>query len=203
VGGAAGAAISSKLADQSKAAAKDARVKSIVAQALGNPPDFNSVSLGTLIDQFVGMANADVAAKASEPRTDLMAQGAANGIAAGIGMGGGKPPAQSPSAVLVDGAGLAANKVSGTSVPDIAILSNGNDVKSGVPGSDFTPSADVTGPYVRPSGAGPNAAQKASVQGQPCVDCGTVTPSRWQTISTPWWCNTIGTEQSMCKRRVL
>jgi len=37
------------------------------------------------------------------------------------------------------------------------------------------PNPNVTGPYTRPTGAGPNAAQRAAVQGQPCVDCGAVT----------------------------
>lgn len=48
--------------------------------------------------------------------------------------------------------------------------------KSGVPGKDFTPSENVTGPYVRPIGT--TAAQKASVQGQPCVDCGAIAPKQ-------------------------
>ncbi|WP_369683649.1 DUF637 domain-containing protein [Pseudomonas gingeri] len=48
-------------------------------------------------------------------------------------------------------------------------------VKSGVPGSDFTPNPDISVPYARPSNAGPTSAQRASVQGEPCVDCGAVT----------------------------
>lgn len=51
----------------------------------------------------------------------------------------------------------------------------GRVVKAGVPGPEFVPSKSVTGPYVRPSGAGPTAAQRASVQGKPCVDCGAQT----------------------------
>lgn len=47
--------------------------------------------------------------------------------------------------------------------------------KSGVPGPEFVPSEAVTAPYARPSGAGPTAAQRASVQGKPCVDCGALT----------------------------
>lgn len=50
--------------------------------------------------------------------------------------------------------------------------------KSGVPGKDFTPNPDITAPYSRPSGAGPTAAQRAAVQGQPCVDCGAVTANQ-------------------------
>ncbi len=45
----------------------------------------------------------------------------------------------------------------------------------GVPGDSFKPNAKVTKPYVRPSGAGPTAAQRAAVQGKPCVECGKVT----------------------------
>lgn len=54
----------------------------------------------------------------------------------------------------------------------------GSTPKSGVPGDDFVPNPNVTDPYARPSAAGPNAAQKASVQGKPCVDCGAVTPNQ-------------------------
>ncbi|MBB3261082.1 hypothetical protein F4827_005990 [Paraburkholderia bannensis] len=107
----------------------------------------------------------------------LAMQGIANGLSAIVGMGGGGPPASPGMAMAQSSPGPAANVASGLagSLSNIAIFNSGNDVKSGVPGSDFTPSPDVTGPYVRPSGAGPNAAQKASVQGKPCVDCGTVT----------------------------
>ena len=48
--------------------------------------------------------------------------------------------------------------------------------KSGVPGKDFTPSENVTSPYVRPIGT--TVEQRASVQGQPCVDCGAITPKQ-------------------------
>lgn len=54
----------------------------------------------------------------------------------------------------------------------------GLGTKSGVPGNNFVPNNIVTGPYVRPSGAGPTAAQRAAVQGQPCVDCGAITPKQ-------------------------
>ncbi|CAJ0780582.1 hypothetical protein LMG18090_01210 [Ralstonia mannitolilytica] len=53
-----------------------------------------------------------------------------------------------------------------------------NNLKSGVPGDDFTPNPNITAPYSRPSGAGPTAAQRAAVQGQPCVDCGAVTSNQ-------------------------
>ena len=51
-------------------------------------------------------------------------------------------------------------------------------VRSGVPGNDFTPNPDIAAPYSRPSGAGPTAAQRAAVQGQPCVDCGAITANQ-------------------------
>ncbi|WP_199545477.1 hypothetical protein, partial [Paraburkholderia kururiensis] len=44
-------------------------------------------------NQFVGKMNGDAQRKASEPRTDLMAQGAATGLGAGVGMEGGGPTA--------------------------------------------------------------------------------------------------------------
>jgi len=47
-------------------------------------------------------------------------------------------------------------------------------LKSGVPSSTID-SPPGTPKYVRPSGAGPTSAQKAAVQGKPCVDCGSVT----------------------------
>ncbi|MDO3579464.1 hypothetical protein Q3O87_25275, partial [Ralstonia pseudosolanacearum] len=52
---------------------------------------------------------------------------------------------------------------------------SGKSLKSGVPGEDFTPNPNITAPYSRPAGAGPTTAQRAAVQGQPCVDCGAVT----------------------------
>lgn len=110
----------------------------------------------------------------------LILQGIANGLAAIFGMPGGEPPTTGTQGVLANSEGQAAKTIFGPSesLSDIAILNNGNDVKSGVPGSDFTPNPDITGPYVRPSSAGPNNAQKASVQGQPCVDYGAVTPNQ-------------------------
>ncbi len=48
---------------------------------------------------------------------------------------------------------------------------------SGVPDADFTPDPSA-GPYKRPRGIGPTAAQRRSVQGKPCVDCGAVTPTQ-------------------------
>ncbi len=55
---------------------------------------------------------------------------------------------------------------------------NQGGAKSGVPDSSFEPSSNVSRPYTRPSGAGPTAAQRAAVQGQPCVDCGQITSNQ-------------------------
>ncbi|CAB3716389.1 hemagglutinin repeat-containing protein [Paraburkholderia rhynchosiae] len=81
-------------------------------------------------NQVLGKMNADAQAKISESRSDLAAQGVANGLSAVAGMGGGEPPTASPSAVLVDSAaGQAANaSLSATGhVPSNATLNNGND----------------------------------------------------------------------------
>ncbi|WP_343656073.1 hemagglutinin repeat-containing protein [Paraburkholderia caribensis] len=64
-------------------------------QALGD-------GISSSIDQFVGLMTGGAKAKMAESPTDLIAQGAANGANAVAGMGGGKPPAASPGAVLVD-----------------------------------------------------------------------------------------------------
>jgi filamentous hemagglutinin len=135
VGGGAGAAAASNVnlyneGRDTEAAAKDAQVKGVIERALGSAPDLGSISLGSLVDQFIGLMNAGAKAKMSEPATDLVAQGAANGIAAGIGMGGGKPPAASPGVVLADTAtGQAANAVPGMPgyVPSNAIFNSGSN----------------------------------------------------------------------------
>ncbi|WP_250527496.1 hemagglutinin repeat-containing protein, partial [Caballeronia sp. GAWG2-1] len=136
VGGTAGAAMGSNVnlynqGNDKDAAAKDSRVKAVIAQALGNPPDFNAISLGTLIDQFVGLMKSGAQAKMSESPADLMAQGAANGLNAIVGTGGGKPPAASPGVVLADS--TAANAVPGTPgyVPGNAIFNGSNNGESG------------------------------------------------------------------------
>jgi filamentous hemagglutinin len=50
---------------------------------------------------------------------------------------------------------------------------------SNVPdGSTFVPNPSITKPYKRPTNAGPTAAQKRAVQGQPCVECGDITPKQ-------------------------
>jgi hypothetical protein len=116
-----------------EAAAKDAQVRAIVAQALGDRPDFNSVPLGTLIDQFIGQVKLGAQGKMSESPTDLMTQGAANGIAAGIGTGGGKPPTPGAGGVMVEGAGQALNAVPGTPgyLVGYAILNTGSGGENG------------------------------------------------------------------------
>ncbi|MDR6386827.1 hemagglutinin repeat-containing protein, partial [Paraburkholderia caribensis] len=58
--------------------------------------------ISSSIDQFVGLMTGGAKAKMAESPTDLIAQGAANGANAVAGMGGDKPPAASPGAVLVD-----------------------------------------------------------------------------------------------------
>lgn len=60
----------------------------------------------------------------------------------------------------------------------VRVAAQANSVKSGVPGSDFTPNPAITAPYSRPSGAGPSAAQQASAQGRPCVDWGATTSNQ-------------------------
>ena len=55
------------------------------------------------------------------------------------------------------------------------LVHNSTGRMSGVPAKgSITPHPDAK-VYERPSRAGPTAAQKRSVQGQPCVDCGAVT----------------------------
>lgn len=55
---------------------------------------------------------------------------------------------------------------------DGVLVHNQSKIKLGVPGDGFVPNPNVAGPYKRPSGAGPTAAQTASVQGKPCAACG-------------------------------
>jgi RHS repeat-associated protein len=64
----------------------------------------------------------------------------------------------------------------------IAGTLKGNGVKGGgklgVPGEEFVPAQNVSGPYSRPSGAGPTAEQRASVQGKPCAECGALSKNQ-------------------------
>jgi filamentous hemagglutinin len=70
------------------------------------------------------------------------------------------------------------NPITAIKAPAPMLGGGTNNVKSGVPGDDFTPNPNITAPYSRPSGAGPTAEQRAAVQGQPCVDCGAITSNQ-------------------------
>ncbi|WP_395068026.1 polymorphic toxin type 50 domain-containing protein [Paraburkholderia silvatlantica] len=98
--------------------------------------------------QFVGKMDADARAKASEPATDLMAQGAANGLNTIIGAGAGTPPTASAGGVLVDAAAGQAMAGAANSVPSNAIFNsdeNGPAIEEGKQGkhqpghNNFTP----------------------------------------------------------------
>jgi len=73
------------------------------------------------------------------------------------------------------GRGLHNFYVRGEGSDAAGVLVHNSTRKSGVPDGPFEAHPDA-GPYKRPSGAGPTAEQRASVQGQPCVDCGATTP---------------------------
>ncbi|RKP51963.1 colicin E5-related ribonuclease, partial [Pararobbsia silviterrae] len=79
-------------------------------------------------NQSVQHMNADAQAKMSEPASDLIAQGIANGANAVAGAGGGKPPAANPKAVLVDSAVLSGVQETAAhspeSVPSNAVASS-------------------------------------------------------------------------------
>ncbi len=69
----------------------------------------------------------------------------------------------------------------GSSIPDIATIRNGSIyLTNGRPLTGPT----ITEPYSRPSGA-TTRAQRQSVQGQPCVDCGAITPNQVADHKTP------------------
>lgn len=170
IGGSAGAAMASNVnlynqGNDPESAAKDARVKSIVEQALGNAPDFDSYSLGALIDQFVGQVKSGAQATMSQSPSDLTAQGVANGLNAIVGAGSGKPPAQSPGVVLIDGAGqvAAGGTGSGASVagyaPGNAVFNSGNGDGANQPSSPQINPSDVAGKTAQ------DIAQQATDQG--------------------------------------
>ncbi|SPB17149.1 hemagglutinin [Caballeronia novacaledonica] len=84
---------------------------------------------GTLSEwsnQLTRRMNADATAKAGERPSDLMAQGAANGLNAVVSAGGGKPPMASPGLVLVDSAAGGVRSLAAP-VPSNATLNSGND----------------------------------------------------------------------------
>ncbi|MGF6368103.1 filamentous hemagglutinin [Paraburkholderia sp. RAU6.4a] len=162
IGGSAGASMASSVnlynqAKDTESSAQDARVKGIVAQALGSPPDFNSLSVGTLIDQFIGMVKSGAQATMSQSPTDLAAQGVANGLNAIVGTGGGKPPTPSTGGVLVNAAGQA---VPGTanSLPDNALLSDGGNSRPSARQSEIDVGSDLG------SGADPQVSYKDGQQ---------------------------------------
>ncbi|WP_321784416.1 hypothetical protein [Paraburkholderia sp. J94] len=111
-------------------AARDARVKKALGDALGSVPNFDSLSLGQLASrvddlagQFVGMMQNTAKQKMGEGNVALAAQGAANGAAAVVGTGGAKPPTPGTGGVLVNGAvdsALAGGASSGGYQPDNA-----------------------------------------------------------------------------------
>jgi filamentous hemagglutinin len=101
-------------------------------------------------NQLLGMAKADAQAKMSERPSALMAQGTATGIAAGIGMGGGKPPTPSAGGVMVDGAGQALAAGTASSGSTIAGYDDGYATLSKSPNSDMRNNANASGTYVDP-----------------------------------------------------
>ncbi len=152
IGGTAGAAGASNvnLYNQGNNTGED-KARRTVEQAIGVLSGTTQrQAIGNLIDQFIGMVKNGATAKMSEPPTDLMAQGTATGIAAGIGMGGGKPPAQSPSAVLVDGAAQALAGGAASSGSTIAGYDDGYATLSKSPNSEMREKANASGNYVNP-----------------------------------------------------
>ncbi len=103
--------------------------------------------------QFVGQMNADAQAKMSESPSDLMAQGAANGLNTIIGAGAGTPPTASAGGVLVDAAAGQAMAGAANSVPGYGA---GNAIfnDDGGSSSDQTASGkEPTSPVFNPDGA--------------------------------------------------
>ncbi|WP_437955463.1 RHS repeat-associated core domain-containing protein [Sorangium sp. So ce119] len=102
--------------------------------------------------------------------------------ATGIGAAIGVPAIAVSTGLVVGGVGNIAAGIQGLSQ---ALMSSG----SGRTGPQGTPSTSSGGtkatvPYKRPSGA-TTPAQRASVQGKPCVDCGAVTPKQVADHKTP------------------
>ncbi|WP_080433278.1 hemagglutinin repeat-containing protein [Burkholderia ubonensis] len=98
----------------------------------------DNYSVGKLIDQFIGLMQAGAKAKMSESPAALAAQGAANGLGAVVGMGGGKPPTSQGSVLVNSSAGQAADAaltVAGRTPPN-AILNSGGGDNAPVSGSD-------------------------------------------------------------------
>ncbi|CAB3748826.1 tRNA nuclease CdiA-2 [Paraburkholderia solisilvae] len=183
IGGSAGAAMASNVnlynqghdtgekSAVEKAADLAARLKDAIVQTATHPVDTFSYAMGSAANDFAGRMKADAKAKMSEPPSDLMAQGAANGLSAVVGAGGGKPPAASPSAVLVDsGAAQTASpapNVSGYAAGS-AIFNSGasEENKASIDGSGNGPYSNLTdSPRVGP-GKNFTAAQKQKIYQQ-------------------------------------
>jgi hypothetical protein len=98
----------------------------------------------------------------------------ATGIGAAIGV-----PAMVVSTTLVVGG--AANVAAGFRGLVQSMMSSGSGASGSAPSGGGT---KATEPHKRPSGA-TTPAQRASVQGKPCVDCGQVTPRQVADHKTP------------------
>lgn len=92
-----------------------------------------------------------------------------------VAMSEGPPPAQEDTPSSSNGPRPPPGRPSSGGSPEVAPDSGTPGLRSGVPSSTFE-SPPGTPPYVRPSGAGPTAAQRRAVQGRPCVDCGATAP---------------------------
>jgi filamentous hemagglutinin len=123
MGGTAGAATASNVNLYNQGNNKDeAKARKTVAQILDiNPAQLDGPSF---IDQFMALVKGGAAAKMAQSPTDLAAQGAATGLSAGIGIGGGNGPTPGTGGVLINGAGQAPAAGAGSAAyqPDIATL---------------------------------------------------------------------------------
>jgi len=117
------------------------------------------------VPQSVSLLPTDLVAEALKDATNNQYDTAID-IAAMIG---------NPTHLIKDGAD-AVKAVSGTlgkkGGADI------KQIKSGVPDEHFVLNPNIDEKYARPRNAGPTKAQKESVQGKPCVDCGDITPKQ-------------------------
>jgi filamentous hemagglutinin len=184
MGGTAGAAGASNVNLYNQGNNKDEdKARHLVEQAIGVPPGATTgQSIGSLVDQFIGMVKGGAAEKMSESSSDLVAQGVANGLNAVVGTGGGKPPAASPGVVLADS--TAANAVPGTPghAPSNAILNNdgGGDVQQGASKSSGD-AARLTGQQREETVAnivnGATSGEKVAVPGIGSTDIDVVAPN--------------------------
>ena len=106
---------------------------------------------GAYADEQIAQAMGESGRKPASPY-ELILKSAANGLNAIVGMGGGKPPAASPGAVLVDsavgqaaGAGISSGSSVAGYAPGNATLNNGNNDQSlgGKSVSDLSDAAKV------------------------------------------------------------